>query len=41
MTEKNITTTGTAQAGAGTMFFLKDQTYIFSDPFGQMGFFGL
>lgn len=41
ISEKNITTTGTAQAGAGTMFFLKNQEFIMSDPFGQMGFFGL
>jgi hypothetical protein len=41
VSEKNVTTTGTTQVGAGTMFFLRDQAFVPSDPFGQMGFFGL
>lgn len=41
ITDKSITTTGTAQAGAGTIFIIKQSPYTPVDPFGSMGIFGL
>jgi hypothetical protein len=41
ITDKSVTTTGTAQAGAGTIFIIKQSAFTPLDPFGQQGIFGL
>lgn len=42
ITDKSITTTGTAQQGAGTIFIIAAAPVTAGlDPFGQMGIFGL